>query len=113
MIPGAYTALAGAIGIALAFGGGYKLGIDAETATQAREDKASEKAAQTAADAAAKAISKLEVQRVEITSKAQQIIREVPVYRSDCAHPGSMLDEINRARLGIDPSELPSSGSHD
>lgn len=110
---GPYTIIAGLAVWAGTLFVAFGLGQDSEIAMQAREDKATAMATAAAASAAAHAISKLEVQRVEITNRASQIIREVPIYRSDCAHPASMLDEINSARLGTNHSKLPASSAND
>jgi dihydrodipicolinate reductase len=108
---GHYSILAGVAAWAGTLFAAYKIGQDVEYAAQAREDAAVALASNAAASAAAHAISKLEVQRVTITSKAQTVVREVPVY-VDCKHPAGMLDNINAAR-GIAPGggKLPASGA--
>jgi dihydrodipicolinate reductase len=107
---GPYSILAGVAVWAGTLFAAYKIGQDVEYAAQAREDAAVAIASNAAASAAAHAISKLEVQRVEITSKAQTVVREVPVY-VDCKHPAGMLDNINAAR-GVAPGggKLPEAG---
>ena len=110
-----YAILAGVAVWAGTLFAAYRIGQDVEYAAQAREDAAVAIASNAAASAAAHAISKLEVQRVTVASKAHEIIREVPVYRdADCAHPASMLDAINSARgVPADRGKLPASGAND
>lgn len=85
----------------------YDAGKDSEIASQYRESIAAEKAAQTAANAAAKAISKIEVQHVQITQPVLREVREKTVYR-ECRHTTDGLWGVNAALTGA--TEPPSSG---
>lgn len=77
----------------------YGAGQDSELATQAREDKVRTIAADAAATAAATAISKIEVQRVEITQPMLREVREKRVY-VDCRHSADGLRGLNAALTG-------------
>lgn len=108
---GPYSILAGVAVWAGTLFAAYKIGQDVEYAAQAREDAAVTLASNAAASAAANAISRLEVHRVEITSKAQTVVREVPVY-VDCKHSPGMLDHINAARgIAAGGGKLPDAGA--
>lgn len=88
----------------------YGAGRDAQIAEESRTVQAIEAAKTEARNGTAEALSKLEIQHVTVTQKAQQVIREVPVYR-DCLHSDGMLDLINAARgYGNGGSSVPASG---
>jgi multidrug efflux pump subunit AcrA (membrane-fusion protein) len=77
----------------------YNTGKDHEVAARAREDAAAMAAAQIAAAAAAEAISRIEVQRVEITQPMLREVREKTVYR-ECRHTPDGLRGVNAALTG-------------
>lgn len=92
----------------------YEAGKDHEIAARAREDRAASAAAQIAATAAADAISKIEVQRVEITQPVLREVRERTVYR-DCRHSPDGLRGVNAALTGraepVGGGELPAASA--
>jgi phospholipase/lecithinase/hemolysin len=77
----------------------YGAGKDSEIATQYREDAAATKAYTAAQRGAAEAISKLEMQRVEITQPVQRTVREIVRYR-ECVHDAGVLRNVNAALTG-------------
>lgn len=77
----------------------YDAGKDNEIAARVREDRAASAAAQIAATAAAEAISKIEVQRVEITQPVLREVRERTVYR-ECRHTPDGMRGVNAALTG-------------
>jgi hypothetical protein len=77
----------------------YGAGKDSEIATQAREDAAATKAFEAGQRGAAEAISKLEMQRVEITQPVQRTVREIVRYR-ECVHDAGVMRNVNAALTG-------------
>lgn len=98
-----YAIIAAMLIFGAAVGGAYWQGRQdggaACEAAEAREAKIATKASDAAASAAAHAISKIEVQRVEITQPVLREIRERTVYR-DCKHSPDGLRGINAALTG-------------
>lgn len=92
----------------------YGFGQDHEVAARAREDAAALVAADIAATKAAEAISKIEVQRVEITQPVLREVRERAVYR-ECRHTPDGLRGINAALTGrpepVGGGELPAASA--
>jgi hypothetical protein len=77
----------------------HGVGRDQEIATQAREDKIAKTAADASQTAAAVAISKIEVQRVEITQPVLREVRTKTVYL-ECKHTPDGLRGVNAALTG-------------
>ncbi len=99
-----YALLAIVLAVGAMTGGAYwqgrKDGSNAELATQKREEDVARVAGAAAAASAADAISKLEVQRVEITQPVLREVREKLVYR-ECKHSADGLRGVNAALTGI------------
>lgn len=99
-----YAIIAAMLALGAAVGGAYWQGRQdggaACEAAEAREDNLVAKASDAAASAAAHAISRIEVQRVEITQPVLREIREKLVYR-DCRHTPDGLRGVNSALTGV------------
>lgn len=120
MIPVPLSALLAAVIVwGASAGGAYYYGRTdgraIETSAQARENKIAEAATQAAVLASAKAIAAIEVKNVTVKQRVETQIRDRPVYR-DCAHDQRVLNDINRALTGAEPSgdrELPATRAPD
>lgn len=93
-----------AIAIALgaivgAFAYGVHVGKDAETATQARIDKAVQDTREAANQAAADAIAKIKITNTTIRGEVQREIQTNTIYR-DCKLPADGLRIANDALAG-------------
>lgn len=102
-----YAMLALAAAIALAAAGGYKVGVDHEVASRAREDKHITEAVDAANATAAKAIAELRPKYTTIQGKLEKQIETNVVYR-ECRidAPGLLL--ANQALSG--GAETPAGG---
>ena len=78
-----YILLAIAIAIMAAGAGGFKLGVDHEFASQAREDQHIAQAVDAATTVSAQAIAALKVKSTTITNEVQREVRTNTVY-ADC-----------------------------
>lgn len=100
-----YFVIAALVAVLLAGFGGFKLGVDHEVASQAREDKL----VQRVIDGHADAVAKLRPKYTTIQNEVQREIDTKIVYR-DCRHSTDGLRIINQALTGGEPagkSELP------
>lgn len=77
----------------------FGLGEDRCTARHAKDAELIERAGQAFEQRAAQAISRIEVQRVEITQPVLREVRERTVYR-DCKHSPDGLRGVNAALTG-------------
>lgn len=92
-----WKAIALVVLLAVSHAGAFKLGIDREVASQAREDAKMEKVAQKATDAAVAAIGRIRIEHKQINRQAETIIRETPVYR-DCTTGDDLVRLLDAAR---------------
>lgn len=97
MIP--YQLIAGAVIVAGAFFGGWKVNGWRMDAAQKKADEVEQRATAAATEAAVSAIKGIEVKYVTIKQQAETITREVPVYR-DCVHTDDGLRLVNEALAG-------------
>lgn len=91
-----YVLLALAVAIAAAGAGGFKLGVDHEYTSQAREDKHITEAIDAATNASAQAIAALKPTYTTIQSKVQHDVETHTVYR-DCKLSSDGLLLANQA----------------
>lgn len=98
-----YILLAFAIALAGAGAGGFKLGVDHEFASQAREDSHIAEAVDAANQVAAKAISELKPRYTTIQAKVQHDIQTNTIYR-DCKLSPDGLLLANQALNGGSPT---------
>lgn len=91
-----YALLALAAAIALAGAGGFKLGVDHEVASKAREDAHITQAVEAANAVAAKAIADLRPKYTTIQGKLEKQIETNTVYR-DCRIDATGLLLANQA----------------
>jgi hypothetical protein len=95
-----YVLLAAGILAAAAIGGagwqGYRMGMDAEIAAQAREDRAAKTATDAALRVTAEAIAGIQVRHTTIRQPVEREIRENTVYR-ECRHSADAFGLLNRA----------------
>lgn len=91
--------IAGAIIVAIAFAGGWKVNEWRRDSAESKAIEAAEKAATAATEAAVTAIKSIEVKYVTIKQKAETVTREVPVYR-DCVHSDDGMRVVNEALTG-------------
>lgn len=91
---------------------GVSVGVDRETATQARIDKATAATLETAQQGAAAAIAKIKITNTTIKGEVQREVQTNTVYR-DCRVPSDGMRIINDALSGkrSGDSELPRAGS--
>jgi hypothetical protein len=102
-----YALLALAAAIALALAGGFKLGVDHEIASRAREGKHITEAVNAANATAAKAIAELRPKYTTIQSKLEKEIEIRDVYRDCKLSPDGLL----LANQALDPrAEAPAGG---
>lgn len=76
--------------------GGAALGVRYEKGQEAREEVLIAKASDASQRAAAVEIGKIQITQTTIRQKAQETIREVPVYR-DCIHSPDVFRLLNEA----------------
>lgn len=95
-MPNPYLLLGALIGAVMLFLGGVGLGMKYEKGQAAREEVLIAKAGEAAALASAVEIGKIQITQTTIRQKAQETIREVPVYR-DCVHSPDVLRLLNEA----------------
>ncbi|WP_457427888.1 hypothetical protein [Roseateles sp. P5_E7] len=89
----------------------YGAGLDAETAAQAREDKAAAVAADAAASAIAAAIPKITVRHQTVRQELEREIQTREVYRNpDCDTGPDSLQRFNAA-IGATAAAIPRSGA--
>ncbi len=81
------------------FAGGVKVGIDHETATQARIDKATQDTREAAQQGAAKAIAAIKITNTTIRGEVQREVQTNTIYR-DCRVPADGVRIINDALSG-------------
>ena len=102
-----YALLALAAAIALAGAGGFRLGVDHEVASRAREDAHITQAIDAANATAAKAIAELRPKYTTITGKLEREIEIRDVYRDCKLSPDGLL----LANQALDPrAEAPAGG---
>lgn len=94
-----YIIIVALVAILGAGAGGFKLGVDHETASQERDQQRMEKAAQAAAVIAADAIANIKVVNTTIQNEVQREIRTNTVY-ADCRHSDDGLRLVNGALAG-------------
>lgn len=95
-----YIALGLAVGLVVTHGWAFKVGQDAQFASEQRRAEDVRQAGMRAAEAAASAIAAIEVQHVEITQPVVTKIRETVRY-ADCRHEPSVMRGINSALTGV------------
>lgn len=91
-----YLIIACLLAVLGAGAGGFKLGVDHEVASQAREDEHVAQAIDAANHTAAEAISKIRVVNTTIQNEVQHELQTSVVYR-DCLHTPDGLRLINKA----------------
>ena len=101
-----YAMLAMAAAIALAAAGGYKVGVDHEVASRAREDKHITEAVEAATAVSAKAIADLRPKYTTIQGKLEKQIETNTVYR-DCRIDSVGMQLANQA---LDPRAAATAG---
>lgn len=101
-------------GLFATFSYGVQVGVDRETATQARIDSANQATKEAAMQGAAQAIASIKITNTTIRGEVQREVHTNTVYR-DCRVPADGVRIINDALKGqraISPggSELPRAG---
>lgn len=94
-----YLIISMLVGVLIAGAGGFKLGMDHEEATQAREQKHITEAVEAANNAAAQAIAAIKPKYTTIQNEVQREIRTNTVY-ADCKLPADGLRLVNQALNG-------------
>lgn len=108
-----YLILVCVAGVLAVGAGGFKLGVDHEVASQAREDAHIAEAVDAANSAAAAAIAKIKVVNTTVQNEVQREIQTNTVYR-DCQHSAAGLQLVNRALAPPGPTgavKLPGTGA--
>lgn len=105
-----YVLLALAVAIAAAGAGGFKLGVDHEYASQAREDRHITEAINAATNVSAQAIAALKPTYTTIQSKVQHDVETHTVYRDCKLSPDGLLltnQALNAGVVAPSDSKLP------
>lgn len=98
-----YLIIAALVAVIASGYGGFRLGIDHEVASQAREDQHIAQAVDAANTASAVAISKIKVFNTTVQNEVQREITTNTVYR-DCVNTPAGLRLLNQALAGAEPS---------
>jgi len=84
--------------------GGFKLGIDHEQASQAREDQHIAQAVDAANAASAQAIASLKIVHKNISNEVRREVETNTIYR-DCVLPANGVQLANQALAGTKPAD--------
>lgn len=107
-----YLIIAALVAVIAAGAGGFKLGVDHEQASQAREDEHIAQAVDAANTASAQAIAQIKIVNKTIQNEVQREVQNNIVYR-DCKHSPDGLRLLNEALTGGKPAsggKLPEAG---
>ena len=91
-----YLIIAALLAVIGAGYGGFRLGVDHEVASQAREDQHIAQAVDAANTAAANAIAKLKPKYTTIQNEVQREVRTEIRY-SDCRNTAGVMQQLNQA----------------
>jgi len=99
-----YLIIACLLAVIGAGAGGFKLGVDHEQASQAREDQHIAQAVDAANAASAQAIASLKIVHKNISNEVRREVETNTIYR-DCVVPANGVQLANQALAGTKPAD--------